>query len=188
MSCRPGPRALPSFPPVGTPERKGPLDAVSSSSSTAIDLALWIDSPAPKKGDLLELQVSSSLACHLTLIGIDGEGRALVLFPNELEPLNLIAPGVAVRVPGPAAGYQFRLDRAGSESYIAICQRGARVPEGMAFDYEKQRFTVLGDWRKYLDRLTEKPAKSRYPVRGPTIGDGGPVVLGRATRTISIGE
>jgi hypothetical protein len=132
--------------------------------------------------------VSSNAACHLTLIGVDGDGRGLVLFPNDLDPANLIPPGVTVRVPGPNAGYQFRLDRAGSESYVAVCHRGARVPEGIAFDYEKQRFAVLGDWRKFLDRLAEKPSKSRYPAAGPTVGDGGPVVMGRAAITISIGE
>jgi hypothetical protein len=169
--------------------RPGPVSAVPALGATAIDLALWTENAAPRKGDLIELLVSASLACHLTLIGVDRDGRALVLFPNDLEPANLIAPGTTIRVPGSASGYQLRLDRAGQESFIAICQRGARSLDGIAFDYEKQRFTILGDWHLFLGSVAEKPpARNKERTPGASVGEDAPGLLGRAAITISVGE
>lgn len=118
--------------------------------SGAVDVVLWPDQPSYRPRDLVTFNVRVDKACHLTLIGIDGDGQATVLFPNELESENLVAPSVTVRVPGNEAGYQFRFDKAGEETVVAICQRDARRPQGIAYDYERQRFALLGDWREFL--------------------------------------
>jgi hypothetical protein len=141
--------------------------------------------------------VSASVACHLTLIEVDRDGRALVLFPNDSEPDNLIPPGVAVRVPGAAAPYQLRFDRAGPETLIAVCQRQTRQPVGISYDYEKQRFAVLGDWGTFLARAArlENESKNDEDERGhrkrtgpPPIDPDGPEIEGRVAITIAVEE
>jgi uncharacterized protein DUF4384 len=142
--------------------------------------------------------VSASVACHLTLIDVDRDGRAVVLFPNDAETDNLIAPGVTMRVPGAAAPYQLRFDRAGPETLIAICQRRTRQPAGIAFDYEKQRFAVLGDWQTFLRAAAQKEndpkrngeGRSRRKAKSelPPIDPDGPAIEGRAAITIVVGE
>jgi hypothetical protein len=181
-----------------TRAKRGPLAAVSAEGADRIDLALWPDSPDYKVGDLVSVSVSTSLACHLTLISIDRDGKAIVLYPNDFEPDNLIAPGVAVRVPGAGSAYRLRLDRAGPETVVGICQRRARRPEGIGFDFEKQRFAILGDWRAFLRTMGEheaeimqgEAARSRRKSRSvpPPVDPAGPAIEGRAALTITVEE
>jgi len=172
-------------------------------SDTAIDVVLWSDELGYRPRDLVTFNVAVGRACHLTLINIDRDGKAVVLFPNELEPDNLIAPGVIVRIPGHDAGYQFRFERSGEEQIVAICQRTSRQPAGIAYDYEKQRFAILGDWRTFLRTIPEREKTihareeaeaARRKRRGrPAAAEGSPAVdvegspaEGRAAITVTI--
>lgn len=139
----------------------GSAESGASASETEIDVLLWTDKPVYRPRDLVTFNVSVRKACHLTLIDVDQNGKAIVLFPNELEPDNLVAPRVTVRVPGRDAEYQFRFDRSGEEQIVAICQRKQRRPEGIAYDYERQRFAILGDWRTFLRTIPERERKIR---------------------------
>lgn len=123
-----------------------------------IDVVLWTDKPAYQAGELVEISVSVDRACYLTLINVDRDGKAIVLFPNDLEPDNLIAPRVALKVPGANAGYRLRFDRAGRETLVAHCQRSGPRMAGLTLDYERQRFTILGDWRTFLRTAAEREA------------------------------
>jgi mono/diheme cytochrome c family protein len=169
----------------------------AGSSASAIDLGLWSEKPAYRRGELLSLAVTTSLACHLTLISVDPQGRAVVLFPNDIEPDNVIAPTVTIRIPSASGGYKLRLDREGEETIIAICRRTARRPEGIAFDFEKERFTILGDWRTFLREAGKREAdikrkearrakRKRKPEGPPPIDPDGPALEGRAAITIPV--
>jgi hypothetical protein len=68
-----------------------------------VELALWSDKARYKPDEIAAFHAEASADCHLTLINIDPGGKATVLFPNELEPDNLLRAGKAVRVPGAAA-------------------------------------------------------------------------------------
>jgi hypothetical protein len=167
-----------------------------------IDLMLWPDHPSYRPRDLVTLQAVVGKACHLTIINVDQDGKAIVLFPNELEQDNLVAPGVTIRVPGPDAGYQFRFDRSGAEQFVAVCQRKQARPDGITYDYERQRFDSLGDWRTFLGKAPELAKESnargsresgrrrrgRAPEKEPPpIGAEDPVAMdGRAAITITI--
>jgi hypothetical protein len=160
--------------------------------ASTIDLVLWTDRPAYKVGDLAAISVSVSRSCHLTLIDVDRDGKAIVLFPNDFEADNLIAPGVTVRVPGRNAPYQLRFEHAGAETLVAICQRKSRQPRGMEPDYEKQKFTILGDWRAFLLRNAgEHEPESRRSRRKPRlepVDPEGPAIEGRAAIRVEIEE
>ncbi len=169
-----------------------------------IDVQLWTDKPRYWPRDLVTINASVSSACHLTLINVDREGKAIVLFPNDIEQDNLVAPGVAVRVPGRDANYQFRFDRSGEEQIVGICQRQQRRPDGIDYDYEKQRFEILGDWRTFLRtastreqelrarREAEAARRKRRGGRAPVsaepapIDPDGPPLEGRAAITVPI--
>ncbi|MGE3228687.1 MAG: DUF4384 domain-containing protein [Hyphomicrobium sp.] len=172
-------------------------------SGDEIEVLLWADKASYRPRDLVTVYVSASVACHLTLIDVDQAGKAIVLFPNDLEQDNLITPGVDVMIPGRDAAYQLRFDRAGEEQIVAICQRDARRPQGISYDYEKQRFAVLGDWRTFLRTATEREAKIRAAGSGegsrrrrrasrgtspppPPIEPASPMSEGRAAITITI--
>jgi hypothetical protein len=38
----------------------------------------------------------------------------------------------------------------GRETLVGICQTISKAPEGVQHDFERQRFTMLGDWRSHL--------------------------------------
>lgn len=185
LALHPAREAAPSPPPAATGEQ-----------DSTIDLGLWSDSAAFKAGDLVTLSARASMSCHLTLVSVGGDGRAVVLFPNDLEPDNLIAAGQTVRIPNDGAGYQLRFDKPGSETVVGICQRAAVRPEGIGFDFERQRFTILGDWREFLETAAEREAeirgrtsrRSRRKARpeSAAIDPGGPRIEGRAAITLKV--
>lgn len=142
-------RALDGTAPAPTPWKRVVTD-------DQIDVLLWTDKPVYRPRDLVTAHVTVSRACHLTLMSVDRDGKAIVLFPNELEQDNLVPPGTKVTVPGHDAGYQLRFERAGEEQLVAACARGARRHVGIAYDYERQRFAILGDWRSFLRTLPER--------------------------------
>jgi hypothetical protein len=153
-----------------------------------IDVLLWTDKPAYRPRDLATINAAVSKPCHLTLIDVDQDGKAIVLFPNELEQDNLVAPGAMLRVPGSDAGYQLRFDRAGEEQIVAICQSASRTPAGIDYDYEKQRFKILGDWRTFLRSAQEQAMAARNTTGNdpPGIAQNERPAEGRAAITVTI--
>jgi hypothetical protein len=176
---------------------------VSDARASRIDVGIWTEKLAHKAGDLVQINVTVNRACYPTVNDVDRDGKAIVLFPNDSEPENLIAPGVAVTVPGVNAGYQLRFDRAGRETLVAHCQRSGSRMAGLALDYEKQRFTILGDWRTFLRtsaqreeayQRSNKPRSRRgrkgedddAPRAQPSSPLDGPPAVGRAAITVTI--
>ena len=106
-------------------------------------------------GETLTLTVRADKRCHLTLIGVDPQGRALVLFPNDIEQNNLLEPGVERRIPDPGAPYVFRFRDSGDETIVAICSVLQKVADGIRQDFELQRFTILGNYRSFLEQTWE---------------------------------
>lgn len=128
----------------------GRPSATTSTQSERFEIALWSDKVVYAAGDTATFRVLASRDCYLTLIGIDRAGRATVLFPSELEPDNRIKAGAIVSVPGAKATYRFRFKDTGREQIVAVCSETHKSPEGIAHDYDRLRFTVLGDWRLFL--------------------------------------
>jgi mono/diheme cytochrome c family protein len=112
-------------------------------------------------GDLFTVTARVTQPCFLTLINIDRNGRGTVIFPNDFEPNNQVQPGRELRVPPPQAAYQFRLADPGRETVVGVCQAASRIPPGIRHDFERQRFTELGDYRAFLARTFAGPAPER---------------------------
>lgn len=116
-----------------------------------IGLSVWIDKLLPNKGDLVTIRTEADTDCYLTLISIDAEGKATVIFPNDFEKENLIHAGATVRVPGVDAPYQLRFKADGTETLIGRCSTSPNPPTGIEHDYVRQRFTVLGNWENFIE-------------------------------------
>jgi Domain of unknown function (DUF4384) len=162
-----------------------PAAALAPANPGARDLALqmWPTQDRYKAGELAAFFVESNLDCNLTMISIDAAGRGTVLFPNEFEQNNLLPAGKPLRVPSEAAPFQLRLKSPGRETIVGICNVVAKTADGITHDYERQRFTILGDWRTYLgqlsleggadpkaERVTEARSRARQPQRTRTRG------------------
>jgi hypothetical protein len=125
------------------------------------DLVVLSDRTVYKVGDLASFSARASADCRLTLISVNRMGKAIVLFPNEFEQDNLLIAGRELRVPGPKAPYQLRLKERGQETLIGVCTQTAKVADGIQPDYERQRFTILGDWRNFVRAALEEEAAER---------------------------
>ncbi|SDP49767.1 protein of unknown function [Filomicrobium insigne] len=131
-------------------------------------LSLWSDKPSYKAGEAAYFFASSTQDCHLTLISVDAKGLATVLFPNDFNPDNLLKARQRLRVPGPADEFRFRLRTVGEEMIVGICMAGGRTsPPGVFHDFERQRFTSLGDWEAFL--RDELAADSKERAGGGTV-------------------
>ena len=148
-------------------------------------LAIAANKNTYRRGDVLTLRVSSTADCHLTLVNVDVRGRGTVIFPNELANGNALAANQELIVPAPDAGYLLRVKETGLERVVALCDWGTGAVDGIRHDFERQRFTDLGDYRTFLakaiaepavepDRTAAKPAPVSSRAQAPRATDGSP--------------
>jgi hypothetical protein len=138
----------------------------SAARPSNIDLEITTDHAAYGSGDLVSVSVRTNADCYLTLINIDRTGRGTVIFPNEFEQNNMLEAGNELKVPGERAPYQFRTRDAGSETVVGICNSGVRTADGITHNFEKQRFTELGDYTAFLSRALALEERHQLPQPG----------------------
>lgn len=148
-------KSKPETPPLAAEETPRP-------EPTPIILDVAANKSLFAPGDPLVFFVHAGRPCNLTLVNIDGDGGATVLFPNDFEPDNAIAANDVRTIPGAAMAYKLRLEKPGIETVLAICTEKARRPLGILHDWERQRFTVLGDWAQFSsDRAGQEKEMQR---------------------------
>ncbi len=125
------------------------VSVAPSPAPASLGLALWTNALAYRAGDLLTVNARPTADCNLTIIAVETGGLATVLFPNDTATDNRVKGGALVQVPPPGAPFQLRLDKPGRHGLVAICNATAKRPQGIGHDFERQRFTVLGDWRTF---------------------------------------
>ncbi len=131
----------------------------------SLRLALWTDKPVYQPGDLMTVYVQPSQPCFLTLVSVASTGKATVLFPNEFDADNLVSPRAVLAVPNEKAPYQFRMKDPGAETVVGSCRLGAKYAPGTEPDYERQRFTVLGNYENYLQTYLALDAEALRKAR-----------------------
>ena len=135
-------------------------------------LILFSDKVHYRKGDTLKITVRAASECHLTIVSVDTRGRGTVLFPSDFESNNLLSAGQELKLPGPDAPYTLRLNEAGRETIVALCNQAGSSTDNIRFDFERQRFTELGDYATFLaqnalvDRADTQPDPSSASRRG----------------------
>ncbi len=136
--------------------------------ASELELVLKTDKQTFKPGDLLTVKARASANCFLTLVSVDRNGRGTVIYPNDFEQNNLLEVGKEVQVPSPSAAYQFRLRDKGRETVIGVCAPTQRSADGIKHDFERLRFTELGDYRAFLGRTwaTELDERRGVATRG----------------------
>lgn len=149
---------------IGAPDNSFPAPGEVDGKPQQLELAIWSDKLAYSKGELLALHAWSNTDCYLTLISLDQEGRATVLFPNEMQPDNRLTGGRVLTVPAADAAYQLRLADDGRERVVGVCTGNAGLADGIQADYDRQRFTMLGDWRAFLARSWTQSASETAPA------------------------
>lgn len=134
-----------------------------------IGLSVWIDKLVPSAGDLVTIRSEADTDCYLTLISIDSQGKATVLFPNDFQRDNIVYANNTFSIPGPDAPYQLRFKADGTETLIGRCSTSPVPPTGIEHDFVRQRFTVLGNWENFIeDTLVTEAEMRRIPEKAET--------------------
>jgi hypothetical protein len=116
-----------------------------------IGLSMWLDKPRPVSGNLVTVKIEADNDCYLTVISVDAAGIATVLFPNDFQTDNLLSASRPVSIPPAEAPFQLRYKSEGSETLLARCSTSATPPLGIEHDFERQRFTALGNWENFIE-------------------------------------
>lgn len=166
-----------------------------------LTVTLSTDRPSYNAGDLMTIAVMTDAACDLTLISIDGDGFAVVLFPNEYEPNNLMSAGVPKTIPRIDAAYQLRAKKPGTETLLGICAPPGSRPRGIVADYERYRFTLLGEWTDYTATIPQREIeivkmaaderrkrRRRAPPIAPLLPPSDPSSQGRSILLVQVNE
>ncbi len=163
----------------------GPQDVVLAATvrSPPIDpgpaVVLTSDKATYKIGDVLNLTARATADCHLTLISVDQRGRGTVLYPSDFEPNNLLTADQTLRLPSASAPYTLRLKERGRESIVAICNAAGTTVDGIRHDFERQRFTDLGNWPAFLNQAVITNAQARQQLARPAAAPEARGVKGR---------
>ncbi len=190
------------------PAAAAPVPAIAAAATSASEPFVWplsltlsTDRANYTAGDLITVAVVPDAACDLTLISIDSEGFASVLFPNEFEPDNQLNAGAPITIPRLNAAYQLRVKRPGIEALLGICSPPGTRPRGIAADYERYRFTLLGNWADFTANIEQREkdivkaaaeaARKRSrkkPPLPPLLPSSDPANEGRTMLLIGVGE
>jgi len=151
--------------PGGTTTGISPLGEITDPGP---QLTLLSDKSVYQSGDPLRLTVRTKQDCHLTVISIDQRGRGTVIFPSDFENNAFLAAGRELTLPADGAPYLFRVKDKGRETIVAVCSPSNSTIYGIKHDFERLRFTDLGDFGVFLAQAytASQPAKAA-PAAAP---------------------
>ncbi len=135
---------------IDTPSQTAASAGFLHEAKSEIGLTMWLDKPRPVPGDLVTIKAQADNDCYLTVISVDADGVATVLFPSDFQTDNLLSAGQDVNIPPPEAPFQLRYKAEGAETILGRCSTRAAPPVGIEHDFERQRFTILGNWESFI--------------------------------------
>lgn len=136
------------------------------------DLSLTSNADAYRVGDLPIFTITTQKDCFLTLINVDGAGKATVLYPNAFEQQNHITAGKDFQFPSPDAPYQFRFADHGEEAVIAVCSLENKPVDDIAHNFTQAAFTDIGDYEEHVREV----ARTRQIIVQAANAQAAPVV------------
>ncbi|MDX2307388.1 MAG: DUF4384 domain-containing protein, partial [Hyphomicrobium sp.] len=139
---------------VALPEQ----DMTPADPAKPLEIAIRTEQLQYRSGDDLVIHAEASRTCYLTLIAVEPDGTATVLFPSDFVTDNKVQGGVTITTPANGQGFRLVLDDPGRHLIHAICNTRVPRPEGVGHDLERQRFTMLGDWRAFLASTAAREA------------------------------
>ncbi len=144
----------------------GEAGGMPASGMDPMRIWLWTEKKTYATGDLLTINAQANRGCKLTIINVAPNGEATMLYPSDFSPDNALEAGQRVAIPDSNAEYQLRLDETGTETFIATCALHRSRLLGAGHNFDRQRFTVLGDWETFLKTASKREARvGRFETR-----------------------
>lgn len=140
------------------------IEALKPEAKRPFALDVAVDKAVANTRDVARLTLRSERECHLTIIGVDSGGNALVLLPNDFDRDTRLQKDRLMEFPRPGSPFRFRLGKPGHETFIAICNATGPVIDGVRQDFNLQKFTDLGPYDAYLERWLAGETVEAKPV------------------------
>lgn len=140
-------------PALSLPATSGALiyaEVPPAAGDETLEVSLWSEQTSYKTSDLIVITAQVNRDCNLTVVNVDGRGDATVLFPSDSDPDNAVKAGTKIRIPSDIEPYLLRAADHGTETFIAVCTLDRKRMLGVDQDFERQRFSILGNWRNFL--------------------------------------
>lgn len=150
-----------------------------ASARPRTSLAVWTDREVYEPGADLRISIRAARQCFPTLIHLDANGEALVLYPNGLDEARELAAGETLTLPATDAAYAIRTRRTGARAsattslpsgpgeiqrLVALCSETDATLFAIRPDYTQQVFTILGDWNAFIASAYTLQAEAEDPV------------------------
>mgnify|MGYP001492483803 CR=1 FL=1 len=155
------------------------LGRPAANGAQPFELEMTPEKSSYRRDDAASLIVRSQTDCHLTLVSVSPSGRAVVLLPNDWDRSTFLPAGKEQKFPRDDSPFRLRLDAAGWETIVAGCHPATPTFDGIVHDFNLEKFTSLGDYRRFLMRVSdgipmltpptpqgERKAAPRRPSRG----------------------
>ncbi|BBK41856.1 hypothetical protein STVA_18760 [Allostella vacuolata] len=127
--------------------------AATPSAASAFGLDVRTSKFAYRVGEELSLLVTPEKNCNLTLVGIDPENRATVLFPNALEQEVRLDAGRARFLPGSDSRVRLSImGPPGRHTLHALCRPRETVLGGL-FDFTRAVYPMVGSGADFAQLL-----------------------------------
>jgi mono/diheme cytochrome c family protein len=133
----------------------GALGHMAARSAQPFTIEMTADKSNYRRDEAVNLLVRSESDCHLTLVSVSPSGRAVVLLPNDWDRSTFLPAGKEQKFPREDSPFRLRLDTPGWETVVAGCNPAAPVFDGILHDFNLEKFTSLGDYRRFLMRVSE---------------------------------
>ncbi|MEL6298779.1 MAG: DUF4384 domain-containing protein [Pseudomonadota bacterium] len=130
-------------------------------------ITVWSGRETYASGEPLTFKLHTTATCFPTLITVGANGRAVVVYPNDFDPPKPLGAGKTLTVPAPDASYRFKARELGEERVLAFCAETPAAILAMQPDYQRQVFTLLGNWDAYLTSASETWDEMRPVTRPP---------------------
>ena len=121
-------------------------------ASLDFEIELFADKSTYKVGEAATFTVTPHESCFLTLLNIDQNDTATVLFPNSFASNNFLNAGQSVQFPPKDAEFELQLQDVGVERVIAICS--TRKQDTVAGIKTRSLSQVFATARNFTTRQT----------------------------------
>ena len=115
-------------------------------------------------GEEMHLSVQPQVSCNLTLVSVNANGSAVVIFPNRFHQDTFIDSDKILAVPDKRSPFKLRLNDKGKETVYGFCNARNRW-SGVNHKFGEAPFTEIENFAEYLNRRAEHEGK-RSSVTG----------------------
>jgi len=127
------------------------------------DLSLTSDKNSYNQNEYATFTVVSATDCFLTVLDVDSNNTATVLFPNRFSQNNRVRGGTTKQLPD-NSNYQYRMKDKGVETITAVCTEQNVPVDGITHDFTRSAYTTVPNYTTTISRSIAVDAAAKRAI------------------------